>query len=74
MFDNVSKFLIEQYAIDFASWLIGQDIVLSELSPSELSLEPLRADALLLLQAEGVVLHCEVQTDPDPTMGFRMAD
>ena len=74
MFDNVSKFLIEQFSPDFASWLLGQEIMLSELSPSELSLEPIRADALLLLQAEAVVLHCEVQTDPDPTMGFRMAD
>lgn len=74
MFDNVSKFLIEQYSPDFASWLIGEPIALTELSPSELSLEPIRADALLLLQAAEVVLHCEFQTDPDATMPFRMAD
>jgi predicted transposase/invertase (TIGR01784 family) len=74
MFDNVSKFLIEQYSPDFASWLIGEPIALTELSPSELSLEPIRADALILLQATDVVLHCEFQTDPDPTMPFRMAD
>jgi predicted transposase/invertase (TIGR01784 family) len=74
MFDNVSKFLIEQYSPDFASWLIGQPIALTELSPSELSLEPIRADALILLQSADVVLHCEVQTDPDSTMPFRMAD
>jgi predicted transposase YdaD len=36
MFDNVSKFLIEQYSPDFASWLIGEPIALTELSPSEL--------------------------------------
>lgn len=74
MFDNVSKFLIEQYSPDFASWLIGEPITLTELSPSELSLEPIRADALILLQAADVVLHCEFQTDPDSTMPFRMAD
>jgi predicted transposase/invertase (TIGR01784 family) len=74
MFDNVSKFLIEQYSSDFASWLIGQPIALTELSPSELSLEPIRADALILLQSTEVVLHCEFQTDPDATMPFRMAD
>ena len=74
MFDNVSKFLIEQYSPDFASWLIGESIALTELSSSELSLEPIRADALILLQSGDVVLHCEFQTDPDPTMPFRMAD
>jgi predicted transposase/invertase (TIGR01784 family) len=74
MFDNISKFLIEQYSQDFASWLIGEPVLLSELSPSELSLEPIRADALILLQSSEVVLHCEFQTDPDPTMPFRMAD
>lgn len=74
MFDNVSKFLIEQYSPDFASWLIGEPIALTELSPSELSLEPIRADALVLLQSTEVILHCEFQTDPDATMPFRMAD
>ena len=74
MFDNISKFLAEQFSIDFATWLIGESITLTELSPSELSLEPIRADALILLQSNDVVLHCEFQTDPDPTMPFRMAD
>ncbi|WP_415881153.1 Rpn family recombination-promoting nuclease/putative transposase [Leptolyngbya sp. Cla-17] len=74
MFDNVSKFLVEQYSADFASWLVGEPIALTELSPSELSLEPIRADALILLQSADVVLHCEFQTDPDSTMPFRMAD
>jgi predicted transposase/invertase (TIGR01784 family) len=74
MFDNVSKFLIEQYSPDFASWLIGEPITLTELSPSELSLEPIRADALILLQSAEVILHCEFQTAPDSTIPFRMAD
>jgi predicted transposase/invertase (TIGR01784 family) len=74
MFDNVSKFLAEQFSEDFATWLIGEPVVLTELSPSELSLEPIRADALILLQSNEVVLHCEFQTDPDPTMPFRMTD
>jgi predicted transposase YdaD len=55
MFDAVSKFLIEQYSPDFASWLIGEPVALSELRPSELSLEPIRADALMLLQSADVV-------------------
>lgn len=66
MFDNVSKFLAEQFSEDFATWLIGEPIALTELSPSELS--------LILLQSDKTVLHCEFQTDPDLAMPFRMAD
>jgi predicted transposase YdaD len=48
MFDNFSKFLAEHYSQDFASWLIGTPIAMTELEPTELSLEPIRAvdDAL----------------------------
>ncbi len=74
MFDNISKFLAEQFSADFASWLIGEPIALTELSPSELSLEPIRADALILLESDRVVLYCEFQTDPDPAMPLSMAD
>jgi predicted transposase/invertase (TIGR01784 family) len=47
---------------------------LTKLSPTELSLEPIRADSLILEQSEDLVLHLEFQTEPDPTMGFRMLD
>jgi len=74
MFDNICKFLAESFSTDLASWLVGEAVELAELSPSELSLEPIRADSLILRQSQAVVLHCEFQTDPDETMGFRMAD
>ncbi len=74
MFDNICKFLAESFSTDLASWLVGEPVELTQLSPSELSLEPIRADSLILRQAQAVVLHCEFQTDPDDTMGFRMAD
>jgi predicted transposase/invertase (TIGR01784 family) len=74
MFDNTCKFLAESFSEDFASWLLGQPITMTQLSPSELSLEPIRADALILLNSDHFVLHIEFQTEPDPTMGFRMAD
>jgi predicted transposase/invertase (TIGR01784 family) len=74
MFDNICKFLAETFSTDLASWLVGEPVELTELSPSELSLEPIRADSLILRQSANVVLHCEFQTDPDATMGFRMAD
>lgn len=74
MFDNVSKFLVERYSADFATWLLGESIDLTTLSPTELSLEPIRADALILLQSAEVVLHCEFQTNTSAEIPFRMAD
>ena len=74
MYDNVCKFLAEQYSQDFAQWLLGEAIALTQLSPSELSLEPIRADSRILLSAQWVILHLEFQTQPDPDIPFRMAD
>ncbi|WP_416676920.1 Rpn family recombination-promoting nuclease/putative transposase [Egbenema bharatensis] len=74
MFDNVCKFLAENFSADISTWLLGESIELTELSPSELSLEPIRADALILQQSEQVVLHIEFQTEPRPDIPFRMAD
>jgi predicted transposase/invertase (TIGR01784 family) len=74
MFDNTCKFLAENFSEDFASWLLGESIAMTQLSPSELSLEPIRADSLILLSSEDFILHIEFQVEPDPTMPFRMAD
>ena len=74
MFDSTCKFLAESFSSDFASWLLGESIPLTELSPSELSLEPIRADALILLASDEYILHLEFQTEPDPNMPYRMAD
>ena len=74
MFDTICKFLIETFSTDFATWLLGEPIALTELSSSELSLEPIRADALMLLQSDSLVLHVEFQTQPDPEIPFRMLD
>ena len=74
MFDNICKFLAENFAEDYASWLLGRPVALTKLSPTELSLEPIRADSLILEQSEDLVLHLEFQTEPDENMGFRMLD
>ncbi|PHM06724.1 hypothetical protein CK516_31610 [Nostoc sp. 'Peltigera malacea cyanobiont' DB3992] len=74
MFDNICKFLAENFSTDFATWLLGEPISLTELNPSELSLEPIRADALILLESTEVVLHLEFQTQPDSNIPFRMID
>jgi hypothetical protein len=36
---------------------------LTEIKPSELSLEPIRADGLIFLESEELILHIEFQTD-----------
>ncbi|MFM7578077.1 MAG: hypothetical protein ACKO5Q_14195 [Microcystaceae cyanobacterium] len=42
MFDNVSKFLAENFSEDYATWLLGRPVTFTKLSPTELSLEPIR--------------------------------
>lgn len=76
MFDPTCKFLAESFPADFATWLLGKPITLTKLklSPTELLLEPIRADSLILLGSDNLILQIEFQTEPDPTMGFRMAD
>ena len=74
MFDNICRYIAEQFSADLASWLLDQPVALTKLSPSELFLEPIRADALILLQSDTLVLHVEFQTRPDEAIAFRMAD
>ncbi|MGG6265661.1 Rpn family recombination-promoting nuclease/putative transposase [Leptolyngbya sp. AN03gr2] len=74
MFDTLSKFLADEYSQDISSWLVGKPIKLTELKPKELSLEPIRADSVVLLKSRKLILHAEFQTDPDDQIGFRMAD
>lgn len=40
---------------------------MTELKPSELSLEPIRADAMILPQSDASILHIEFQTLPENT-------
>jgi predicted transposase YdaD len=73
-FDTLSKFLAEEYSQDMASWFVSEPIQMTELKPKELSLEPIRADSVALLQSQPVIGQAEFQTDPDPDLPFRMAD
>lgn len=74
MYDNTCKFIAETFTTDIATWLLGEPLTLTKLEPSELSLEPIRADSLIMLQSDEMVLHIEFQTDPDSEIPFRMAD
>ncbi|MBW4522731.1 MAG: hypothetical protein KME16_24060 [Scytolyngbya sp. HA4215-MV1] len=62
------------FSADFASWLLGKSVTLTEIQPSELSLDPIRADAMILVQSEESILHIEFQTLPKKKIPFRMAD
>jgi len=74
MYDDTCRFLVEHFSADFASWLLGEPVTLTEIQPSELSLDPIRADALILLESDESVLHIEFQTLPKNTVPFRVLD
>jgi predicted transposase/invertase (TIGR01784 family) len=74
MYDDTCRFLAEHFSADFASWLMGEPVTMTELKPSELFLDPIRADAMILLQSDDVILHIEFQTLPKEEIPFRMLD
>ncbi|HEY9703928.1 MAG TPA: hypothetical protein V6C58_15875 [Allocoleopsis sp.] len=74
MYDNVCKFLAERFSGDFSEWLLGKSVNMTEIKPTELSLEPIRADSVIFLQSDDEILHIEFQTDPDKDIPFRAAD
>lgn len=74
MYDDTCRFLAENFSADFASWLLGTPVTMTEIQPSELSLDPIRADALILLESEDTMLHLEFQTRPQVKIPFRMLD
>lgn len=74
MIDNICKFLAENFSSDFASWILGEPILLTKLEQSELSSEPIRADSVIFLESAQIILHIEFQTEPNKNIPFRMAD
>ncbi|MGI0495501.1 Rpn family recombination-promoting nuclease/putative transposase [Alkalinema pantanalense CENA528] len=73
-FDSTCRRLAEQFPEDIARWLLGRPIQSTLLKPTELSLEPIRADNLILLEGDADILHVEWQTDPTQVMPMRLAD
>jgi predicted transposase/invertase (TIGR01784 family) len=74
MYDNTCKYLAERFPEDISSWLIGERISLTQMQPTELTVEPIRADSMILLTNRDLILHLEFQTDADDEMQFRMVD
>lgn len=75
-YDNICKYLAEQYPRNFVRWLFSAESTEIQVLKTELSLEPIRADSVTLLQTSNQILHLEFQTLPatDPPMPLRMLD
>ncbi len=75
-YDNACKYLAEQYPAEFVRWLLGIKPQQIEVLKTELTLEPIRADAVTFLQAANQVLHLEFQTltASNPPLPLRMLD
>ncbi|NEN99146.1 MAG: Rpn family recombination-promoting nuclease/putative transposase [Moorea sp. SIO3I7] len=75
-YDNICKYLAEEYPSEFFQWLLGKEPQDIQVLKTELSAEPIQADALSLLQSTNQILHLEFQTLPqsEPPLPFRMLD
>lgn len=72
--DNVCRYLSEQYPESFATWLLGKTPADVQDLKTELSVEPVRADCIILLNPQQEILHIEFQVAPIsvPPMPIRM--
>jgi predicted transposase YdaD len=75
-FDNLCKLLAEKYPDRFAAWLLGEVPGAIAVLKTELSIEPIRADAVTFLRTTGRILHWEFQTmwPSEPPMPLRLLD
>ncbi|RUT05304.1 hypothetical protein DSM106972_041250 [Dulcicalothrix desertica PCC 7102] len=75
-YDNVCKLLAEKYPLEFVRWLLPTRAKKVTVLKTELSIEPIRADSVIFLQAGNRILHIEFQTltISDPPIPFRELD
>lgn len=75
-FDNLCKLLAEKYPDRFALWLLGEVPSSIQVLKSELSIEPIRADAVTFLGTGNRILHLEfqVKVETDPPLSLRILD
>jgi predicted transposase/invertase (TIGR01784 family) len=75
-YDNICKYLAEEYPAQFVRWLLPSETSDIEVLKTELSLEPIRADSLTFLRTANLILHLEFQTQPrsEPPLPLRMLD
>lgn len=75
-YDNACKYLAQEYPADFVRWLLEIDTEEIQVLKTELTPEPIRADAVTFIQVSNRLLHLEFQTLPysTPPIAFRMLD
>jgi len=75
-YDNTLKYLVEQYPEQFVRWLLSSEPTDIQILKTELSLEPIRADAVTFLKTANRILHLEFQTlaASKPPLPIRMLD
>ncbi len=76
-YDNLLKYLAEHYPAALATWLLGRPVTRVRLLKTELSLQPIRADSVYLIETDEEILHVEFETDPsdsEPPLNLRMLD
>lgn len=75
-FDNICKYLASEYPEQLVHWLLAANLDNIQLLPTELSRDPIRADAIILLPNISQIVHLEFQTLPesDPPLPLRMLD
>jgi predicted transposase/invertase (TIGR01784 family) len=75
-FDNCCKLLAEKYPEQFATWLLGEPTSTVEVLKTELPIEPIRADSVILLQMQRQILHIEFQVklESEPPLPLRFLD
>ncbi len=75
-FDNLCKLLAEKYPERIATWILGGAPQSVSVLKTELSIELLRADAVVLLRTQSRILHLEFQTllKSKPPLPLRMLD
>ena len=73
-YDNICKYLAENYPADLVRWLHGIDVTEISVLKTELNTEPIYADSLTLLQTANQILQWEFQTLPasKPSLPLRM--
>jgi predicted transposase YdaD len=55
-YDNACKYLAEQYPAEFVRWLLAVEPQAVEVLKTELTIEPIRADAVTFLQTANQIL------------------
>ena len=75
-YDNLCKLMAEKHPQCFAEWILGKKPEAVKVLKTELSIEPIRADAIIFLEADGCILHLEFQTvwASEPPVPLRLLD